>query len=101
MGYWRWCTSLLLRDNNGTLEFYIGYNSGVGYELLDNSLLTSTGRWYHLGATFNNTTKAWKLRVWDDTAGSVVHNASGIAANNIAITSAAVGIAASHKNGTP
>ena len=48
----------------------------------------TVGVWYHIGATFNNTTKAWKLRVWDDTAGSVVHNASGTATNNISITDA-------------
>ena len=93
--------SFYIRDHGTVLEFYIGTNSGTGYELLDNSLSTSTGRWYHVGATFNNTTKAWKLRVWDDTAGSVVLNASGTASNNIAITSAAVAIGASHKNDTP
>ena len=93
--------SLLLRDNNGTLEFFIGTSGGAGFETLDNSLSTLAGRWYHLGATFNNTTKAWELRVWDDTAGSVVLNASGTAANNISITNAAVAIGASLKNGTP
>ena len=93
--------SLLLRDNNGTLEFFIGTSGGAGFELLNNSLSTLTGRWYHVGVTFNNTTKAWELRVWDDTAGSVVLNASGTAANNIAITNASVAIGASYKNGTP
>ena len=93
--------SLLLRDNNGTLEFFIGTSGGAGFELLSNSLSTIAGRWYHLGATFNNTTKAWQLRVWDDTAGSGVLDASGTAPNNISITSAGVAIGASLKNGTP
>jgi hypothetical protein len=92
--------SFYLRDNSTKLDFYIGTNSGTGYELLNSSLSTSAGRWYHVGATFNNTTKAWKLRVWDDTAGSVVLNVSGTAANNIAITSAAVAIGASLKSGS-
>ena len=83
--------SLLLRDNNGTLEFFIGTSGGTGFELLDNSLSTIAGRWYHLGATFNNTTKAWKLRVWDDTAGSGVLDASGTVPNNTAITSVVSG----------
>ena len=93
--------SFLIRDHNGTLQFFIGTNSGASFELLSGTLSTSTGRWYHVGATFNNTTKAWELRVWDDTAGSEVLNASGTASNNISITSAAVAIGASYKNGTP
>ena len=93
--------SFYIRDHSTKLDFYIGTNSGTGYELLNNSLSTSAGRWYHVGATFNNTTKAWKLRVWDDTAGSVALDTGGTAANNIAITSAAVGIGASHNSGTP
>ena len=93
--------SFYLRDHSTKLDFYIGANSGAGYELLSSSLTTSAGRWYHVGATFNNTTKTWKLRVWDDTAGSVVLDASGTATNNIAITNAAVAIGASLTSGTP
>jgi len=36
--------SFMIRDNNGTLEFIIGYNSGVSVELLDNSLSLLTGQ---------------------------------------------------------
>jgi len=90
-----------LRDNNGTLEYYIGLPTSPYYETLDTSLSLSTGVWYHIGATFNNTTKAWKLRVWDDTAKSVVLNASGTATNNINITDAPFAIGTWFKKGTP
>jgi len=92
--------SFMIRDNNGTLEFYIGYNSGGSAELLDNSLSLLTGRWYHIGATFNNTTKAWQLRVWDDTS-KTVELKSGTATNNIAITGAPFAIGTWFSNGSP
>jgi hypothetical protein len=35
-----------------------------------------TGRWYHFGATYDNATHTKHLRVWDDTAGSVIYSNS-------------------------
>jgi hypothetical protein len=90
--------SFFLRDNNGTLEFYIGYNGGASYELLDNSHSLSNATWYHIGATFNNTTKAWQLRVYED--GGVATTYSGTATNNISIGAGAFTIGASESAGT-
>jgi hypothetical protein len=56
-----------IRDHNGTLDFIIGYNNGATLERVDNTYTSiTTGRWYHIGLTFNNNDKTWKLRVYDD-----------------------------------
>lgn len=31
-----------------------------------------TGRWYHVGVTYNNTDKTARIRIWDDTAGTIL-----------------------------
>jgi hypothetical protein len=80
--------SLLIRDNNGTLEYYIGHTNGTAAELLDNSHTFTLGKWYHIGITFNNTTKAWQLRVYEDGGSATTY--SGTATNNLSITSTAV-----------
>jgi hypothetical protein len=91
--------SFYLRDDNGTLDYFIGTGTGAGFELLDESLSTSQNVWYHVGVTFDDSDKSWKLRVWDDTAGSVVLNASGTATNNIAITDAGITLGCSLNSG--
>ena len=35
------------------------------------TLAVQAGRWYHVAATWRNSDKSYRLRVWDDTAGTV------------------------------
>lgn len=66
-----------------TLNYYIGYNSGDDDELLVTSEALATGRWYHIACTYNGSTKAWVMRVWDDTAGALHTTSSGTATNTM------------------
>jgi len=91
--------SFFIRDNNGTLEFYIGYNSGGSAELLDDSHSLSTGVWYHIGATFKNSDKSWQLRVYEEGSGTTTY--SGTATNNIFLSGAPFAIGAWFSSGSP
>jgi hypothetical protein len=93
--------SFMLQDHAGILRFMIGYNSGEDTETLSSEYVFATRGWYHVAATFNDTTKAWTLRVWDDTSGSVVLNDSGTATNNMEITDTDFMVSGWLMNGTP
>ena len=75
-------------DGNGCISHCTGYNDGSSYEGDVSSETLSTGVWYHVGATYNDNTRAWSLRVWNQSAASVVVNMSGIKANNINVEDA-------------
>ena len=60
----------------------------------------STGVWYHVGATFNNSSKAFQLSIYEDGVG-VIHDHSGTATDNISITSGGFAIGATFDSGTP
>lgn len=76
-------------SSSSTLFYAIGYNSGSSTEYLSNTYVLSTGIWYNIGLTYNQNTKAWTLRVWDDTAGEVVLNTSGTSTNFINVEDSA------------
>jgi hypothetical protein len=61
------------------LAMAIGHSGGT--ELLDTEYEVQTGRWYHVGSTYNASTKAWTCRLWDDTAGSIVYSDGGTSTN--------------------
>ncbi|UCD52921.1 MAG: hypothetical protein JSW27_09825 [Phycisphaerales bacterium] len=73
-------------DPSGHITMGIGYNGGASEEELVLSSAVTTGRWYHVGATFDDDTKSWKMRVWDDTAGAILASDSGTATNNVNFT---------------
>jgi len=79
--YGKWLGAYVLRITTGLISLHINdgsttYSSSDLYQLVIN-------RWYHIAWTFNNTTKGWVLRIWDDTAGSIVLNTSGNSTVNI------------------
>jgi hypothetical protein len=73
---------------HGTHNLAIGYNNGADSEVLSSGTTINTGTWYHVGFTFDNADKSWKLIVWNDSTGSKVIDASGTATNNISATTA-------------
>jgi hypothetical protein len=78
----------------GTYRFRasIGHTNGTLFEVLtDSNVAVIAGRWYHVGFTFNDSTRAWKFRIYDDNA-STAYSDSGTATNNISITTAPVTI---------
>ena len=56
-------------------------------------------KWYHFGVTFNNTTKDWQVRVWDDDASTNLVNDSGTASNNMYLGTAPFAIGAQYNSG--
>ena len=46
-----------------------GANTYEGHVL--SSLRVASGKWYHVGMTYQDSDRAWRIRVWDDTAQQV------------------------------
>jgi len=80
----------VLVTSAGKFGHLTGYNSGASYEASWATNTVTAGRWYHVGATYNGSTQAYTLRVWDDTASAVVANLSGTKTNGISVTDASV-----------
>jgi len=93
--------SFLIRVTDTEFTFSIGISSGSSYETIYAGGSPVTGRWYHIGATFNDSTKEWQFVVWDDTASSKIINESGIATNNINIENATLVIGNTYNNDAP
>ncbi len=80
----------VLRQTDGGDNFWrmnLGYNSGVNYEVFSNSRALTINQWYFVGVSYNGPTKAWHIRVWDQTA-STVYDSSGTGAETISIGTA-------------
>ena len=70
------------------LGLNIGYNSGFseeGAELPSATRPIATGVWYHVGVTHDDSTKGWRIRLWDS-SNSTNYEATGTFTNNIYIT---------------
>jgi len=68
----------------GTAEVYAAYGSAV-----------TTGRWYHVGATFNNDDFSYRIRIWDDTASALLDDdATGNFASAMPMGDATFGLGA-------
>jgi hypothetical protein len=62
----------------------IGYNGGASWETISHATAMSTGVWYHVGCTFDNSDKSYRIRVWDDNASTILgSDKTGTATNNI------------------
>lgn len=87
--------------NDDKFRVVMGYNGGASAEVIYSAGSLVTGRFYHYGFTFQDSDKAWKLVVWDDTGSSKIINTSGTTTNNINIENAAVNIGALIDNNLP
>jgi hypothetical protein len=73
------------RADSGTASYImarIGWNGGASGENLAHAIVWSIGRWYHVAWTYDGSTKAWRVRVWDDTAQAVTET-TGTATNTM------------------
>lgn len=66
----------------------IGTSSGASSAIKYSSDVVTTGTWYHVAVTYQASTRNYTLRIWDDTAGSVLCNDSGTYASDMSITTA-------------
>lgn len=48
------------------IYFNIGYNNGASFETITHGSVLVAGRWYHIGATFQDSDKSYFLKIWDD-----------------------------------
>ena len=85
--------SFTIHNVDGTgLNMWIGHNGGASYEIITGpSYGSMLSNWFHVGATFDDSTKGWHFRVWDDTGGAVT-DMSGTSTNNIYVGNIALGI---------
>ena len=84
---------------NGTgvvFELLIGHTGGTAAEVIDHATATvTTGQWYHVGVSWNDATKAYRIRVWDDGAGALLgSDKASTATNNMNVEDAAFAIGA-------
>lgn len=79
-----------LRQNGGIVEFvfFNGHTSGTATEIIAHGTNIVTDRWYDVGFTYVESTKAWKLRIRDRTTGLLLGGAevTGTASNAMSVT---------------
>jgi hypothetical protein len=85
------------KDDNGKRSFAIsyaasplrvtmsiGYSSGASWEVLTHGWTITAGQWYHVGCTFDDSDKSYRIRIWDDNASAILgSDLTGTATNNI------------------
>lgn len=86
-------TFAIVVNTAGKVYMYIGYNSGDSYEPEYLDYVLTAGNWYHIGVTYQDSDKSYRIRVWND-GDSSVHEATGNTTNNINIEDASVTIGA-------
>jgi hypothetical protein len=76
---------------NGAIIFRIGYNNGhnMEYQETSPSNVMHPGRWYHVGFTFNSSTRSCYVRVYDKSADSILINETLTFTHDITVTAAA------------
>lgn len=57
--------------NQPSLEACKGYDEGTNSEVRCHPTVLQAGRWYHVGLTYDDSTLAVRIRLWDDTAETV------------------------------
>ena len=82
--------SFAVYNNNNKLGILLGYDGGASFEgaYLTSSLLT--GRFYSYGATYDDSNKSYRLRVWDHTADALFQEITGNFTNNINVEDGAL-----------
>lgn len=79
---------------------YVGWywsSNGINFEMKESQPQMSAGRWYHIAVTYDDSTKAWGITVYDDSISTKYTN-SGNGVNNIALN--AVDLEIGHGAGT-
>jgi hypothetical protein len=74
--------------NYTSSNFYLRFGTySPTWTYVNHGSALATGRWYHVGVTYNNTSKAYTVRIWDATAGAILgSDLSGTMTNAITYT---------------
>lgn len=90
------------QGGDASLGVLIGYNNGDAFEFVYHPGPLQAGRWYHVGVTYSTATRLTRIRLWDDTAQTIVGNdIHTTAANAVSITDTPVTIGARGDAGRP
>ncbi len=80
----------------GLVAFLIGYDGGVHYQALG-TLWTErvvVDRWYHVVMTYRDSTRGYRISVWDSETSTLLANKTGTTWYNISVTDADVCVGA-------
>jgi hypothetical protein len=78
----------------GAIAMLIGTGGGTSWEIVTHASNTVDGQWYHVCCTFKDSDKSYRIRIWDDNAGTILGvDKAGTATNNINVEDATVRIA--------
>jgi len=78
------------RDAYKQLELAIGNSGGTTYWSKRFAPSLVVQRWYHVGFTYNDTDRSYRVRVWDDTTGTIHLDNTGTVPKNIVVTGSPV-----------
>jgi hypothetical protein len=82
--------TITLQVTSDRFGIRLGHTSGDSYQDIFGMNALVTGRWYHFGVTYQDSDKAYKIRLWDDTGAALIENLSGTATNNIFVNTTQV-----------
>jgi hypothetical protein len=103
-----WLTGLQYNAGGANARFFmkIGYNAGNDTEVIfhGSSIADAAlfGKWYHVGMTFDDTDKSYRIRVWDDSNSTILgSDKTGTATNNMNIENAPLLLGKNSGGATP
>ena len=72
--------------NGNRVTMGIGYNNGItsDWSSVETNTVIQQSQWYHVGITYDDADRSWRIRVWDEDA-SLVQETTGTAPQNINI----------------
>jgi len=96
------CFALGLRNSSGVyyIRFLLGYSPGITETIDMVSYAFVAGRWYHVGFSYDSSTKDWYCKVYGYTEGTDAE-ATGVSTNSIWATDVAFLIGTILSNGVP
>jgi hypothetical protein len=88
-------TTMEYTSDSTNFSLSIGYNSGSNWETVQHaSSITNAallGNWYHVGWTYQDSDKTYRIRIWDDNAGAILgSDLTGTMSNSINVENGAV-----------
>jgi len=68
----------------GKIIVDLGYGTGTQFESISHDSYLSTNKWYFVAVTYDDSTKSYRIRIWDDSAQQILGtDKTGTTTNNI------------------